>query len=288
MSFRMTCACLAFVSGLCGTLSAQSLDGTPYTPGVDAEIDMYMNTWKNSMPQVTHGSLVERAVLTPGDPVKPPAKGAVLSFVNRFSLATLAPGASTVPVTLEGEQEVFFVIGGKGAVSTTGKRADLYPGIGVLMPPGVEFTLRNTGGGQLRMYLVAEPVPADFRPNEDMLVVDENTVPISTSNTHWVGIAKPLFSTQDGLGTLESVITCTFDAMTFFHPHSHVPGCEEVWCTIDDGLYVLLGKQIRFQPPGTAYMIPPDGKTPHANFNVADEPVKMFYFARYRDHEPRK
>jgi hypothetical protein len=40
--------------------------------------------------------------------------------------------------------------------------------------------------------------------------------------------------------------------------------------------------------PGTAYMIPPDGKTPHANFNVSDHPVKLFYFARLREHEVRK
>ena len=76
--------------------------------------------------------------------------------------------------------------------------------------------------------------------------------------------------------------------LAVFHPHSHVEGTEEVWTTIDDEIYVLLGKQIRFQPPGTAYMIPGDGKTPHANFNVSDKTVKMFYFARYSDHEVRK
>ena len=79
-----------------------------------------------------------------------------------------------------------------------------------------------------------------------------------------------------------------FSPMTFFHPHSHLEGCEEVWTSIYDDIHVLLGKQIRLQKAGTAYMIPPDGNTPHANFNVSDKLIKMFYFARYREHEVRK
>ena len=101
-------------------------------------------------------------------------------------------------------------------------------------------------------------------------------------------MAKHLFRTQDGLGTLESVQVCTFSPMTFFHPHSHVEGTEEVWTTVHDDINFLLGKQIRRQPSGTAYLIPTDGKTPHANFNISDKVVKMFYFARYGDHEVRK
>ena len=42
------------------------------------------------------------------------------------------------------------------------------------------------------------------------------------------------------------------------------------------------------QPPGTSYLIPPDGKTNHANINTSNERIKMFYFARYKDHEVRK
>ena len=63
--------------------------------------------------------------------------------------------------------------------------------------------------------------------------------------------------------------------------------CEEVWTAVTENVFVLLGKQIRKQPPGTGYLIPPDGKTPHANFNVSDDRIKLFYFARYRDHEVR-
>ena len=273
---------------ICTVTTAQQLDGAPYTPGKDADIDMYMCSWKESMPQHTHGSLIERAILTKGDPKNPPTRGAVLKYVNRFTYATLVARASTVPTTLKDEQEIFYIISGKGIISAGNKTADLSSGIAVLMPAELEFTMRNTGEEPLTMYLISESYPEGFRLNREMLVINENTAPITSSDAHWVGVVKQLFSTDDGLGTLESILTCSFSPMTFFHPHSHVEGTEEVWTTLDDEIYVLFGKQIRLQPPGMAYLIPVDGKTPHANFNVSDKMVKMFYFARYSDHEVRK
>jgi len=264
------------------------LDPTPYNPAVDPNSDMFIRSWKESMPRQAHGSLVERDILTRGDSLHPTSKGAVLSYVNRFVHASLEAGASTTPSTLKDEQEIYYILSGTGTMTAGKKIVDLYRGIAVLVPANLEFRMKNTGDVPLTMYLVAEPCPAGFRYNTELLVVDENSTPVSSSNAHWVGIVKPLLSTKDGLGTLESILTCQFDPMTFFQPHSHDKGTEEVWCTINGDVYVLLGKQIRFQPPGTAYMIPPDSKSPHANFNVSDRMINMFYFARYRDHEVRK
>ncbi|MFC1538994.1 cupin domain-containing protein [Candidatus Latescibacterota bacterium] len=288
MSRKTSVITAVIMIALCSAAVAQQLDGNPYTPGVDANIDMYIGNWKESMPKHTHGSLVERDILTKGDTLNPKARGAVLKYVNRFTYATLEGHASTTPTTLDGEQEIFFIISGKGTITAGGKMSELYKGITILMPAHLEFTMKNTGDDEMTMYLVSEPYPEDFRLNTEMLVVDENKMPVSTSNAHWIGIVRNLISTADGLGTLESILTCSYSPMTFFHPHSHVEGCEEVWTAMDDEIYVLLGKQIRLQPPGTAYNIPPDGKTPHANFNVSDKTIKMFYFARYGDHELRK
>ncbi|MFC1650253.1 cupin domain-containing protein [Candidatus Latescibacterota bacterium] len=288
MSRRTSVITAVMIFILCSATYAQQLDGEPYTPGKDANIDMYIGNWKESMPAHTHGSLIERDILTAGDPSNPKTRGAVLEYVNRFTHATLEAHASTTPTTLDGEQEIFFIISGSGSITAGGKTSGLYSGITVLMPAGLEFTMKNTGNESMSMYLISEPYPEDFRLNTEMLVVDENTVPVGTSNAHWVGIVRGLLTTEDGLGTLESILTCSFSPMTFFHPHSHVDGTEEVWTAIDEEIYVLLGKQIRLQTPGTAYNIPPDGKTPHANFNVSDKTIKMFYFARYGDHDVRK
>ena len=277
-----------FIAALSTCAYAQSLSGRPYTPGKDADIDMFLSSWEESMPTRSHGSLVERAIFTEGDPMKPPRRGAVLKYVNRFVYASLEAGASTQPTTLEKEQEVLFILSGKGLVNWKGESTELYSGIALLIPAKLEFTLVNTGDEALTMYLISEPIPDGFRPNEDILVRDENTTPISSTTGHWSHIVKYLFETPDGLGTMERVLTVAHDPMTIGHPHSHDEGVEEAWTAITGTSIAFLGKQIRRQPPGTGYMIPPDGKTPHCNINTGEEQIKLFYFARYKDHEVRE
>jgi len=268
--------------------SAQSLDGSAYTPGKDPDIDMYLSSWKNSMPRHTHGSLVERDILTRGAPLNPPRKGAVLKYINHFSFATLDAHDSTQPTTLKGQQEIIYINSGKGTIKSGKKTDDLHNGICLLIPANLEFTITNTSDEPLTMYLINEPIPKGFRPNKEILVRDENKQPITSTGGHWIHIVKGLFSTNDGLGTLESVITVAFDPMTIGHPHSHVEGCEEAWTQLDGTSLAFIGKQIRWQEPGMGYMIPPDGNTPHSNINISKQQVKMFYFARYREHEVRK
>lgn len=252
------------------------------------DVVMFFRNWRASLPRNTHGSLVEREVLLKGDPLKPAGTGTVLKYVNRFTHASLYAHSQTIPTTLKGEQEIFYILTGKGTITAGKKTVELSRGITILMPENLEFTMQNNGSESLEMYLISEPCPAGFRPNKDMLVVDENTIPVASTTSHWVGIVKPLLATKDGLGSLESVLTCEFSPMTFFQPHSHPEGTEEVWVALDTDTWVLLGMQIWPQAPGTAFMIPSDGKTPHANFNVSDHSVKLFYFARFKDHEPRK
>lgn len=268
---------------------AESLDGAPYKPGVDPNIDMYMNSYLNTMPKHSHGNLIERDILTKGDPIKPTRKGAVLSFVNRYTQATLETGATTMPTTLKGEQEIFYVTSGVGKITAGGKTAELHDGVAVLMPANLEFTITNTcNKNALTMLLINEPTPSGFKPNKDMLVKDSSTMPVSSTGGHWVHIVKTLFEPPDGLATLERVLTVSFDPMVVGQPHSHEAGVEEVWTQIEGESIAFIGKEIRMQPVGTAYMVPPDGKTPHSNINDGKTQVKMFYFARYKDHEINK
>ncbi|MFC1650251.1 cupin domain-containing protein [Candidatus Latescibacterota bacterium] len=266
---------------VCSVSFAQSLDGRAYDPEVDPDIDMNIGSWMDSAPKSTHGNLVERDILTQGDPLNPPSKGAVLTFMNRFTHATLETGESTNPTSLKKEQEVFYILSGKGVVKAGGKTEELFSGIAVLMPPDLEFTITNTGDGELTMYLICEPVPDGFKTNTEMKISDENVLPYRGSNGHWSHIVKELFLTKDNLATLQAVLTVTYDPMTIGHPHSHDPdyGSEEVWTAIKGTSIAFIGKQIRMQPPGTAYNIPPDGNTPHSNINNTDKPVKLLYFA---------
>ena len=86
------------------------------------------------MPRRSHGSLIERDILTNGDPLNPRTRSAVLKYVNRFVYATLDAHNSTTPVTLDGEQEIFYILSGEGKVRAGSKTAELYSGIAVLMP----------------------------------------------------------------------------------------------------------------------------------------------------------
>ena len=285
MCFKVSTVCLFLLVTMTTISSAQNLDGSPYTPGKDADIDLFMNNWRDSEPRTTHGALVERDILTQGDPMNPPRKGAVLIYVKRFTYAELPPDTSTEPVTLDGEQEIFYILSGKGIIKEGRGKADLYSGIAVLMPEKRKFTIANTGNEPLTMYLIAEPVPEGFKPKKKMVVKNENTLPIVSTSGHWSHIVKNVFLKTDGCATLHALLTVAHDPMTIGHPHSHNEGCEEAWTAIKGTSIAFIGKQIRMQPPGTAYMIPPDGNTPHCNINTSDEMIKLLYFSVRKDIE---
>ena len=271
--------------GLCALLSPLAL-----AQATGDRIDLYFDDWHSSAPRNTLGSLQERDIFTRGDPQNPQKKGAVLRYLNSHTYATLAPRASTKATRLDGEQEIYFVESGRGSATAGGETVDLYKNIAVLMPANLEFTLKNTGDEPLAMYMVNEPTPPGFRPNSNMLVRDENKLPITSSNGLWAHIVKTLFVTQDGLGTLQSVLTVTLDPLTIGKPHivDH-DDIEEVWTALDGTSLAFVSNQLRRQTPGMAFYHIPDNKTPHTNINQnEDSQVKFLYFARYHPHEPRK
>jgi len=270
-----------------------ALSGVTPAQTTGDRISLYFGDWHTAAPHTIHGSLEEREILSRGDGLNPTRAGAVFRFINSYSYATLASGASTQPARLDGQQEIYFVESGQGTVTAGGQTAELYRNIAVLMPANLEFTLKSTGDVPLAMYVINEPIPAGFRPNANMLVRDENTVPISSSNGFWAHIAKPLFVTADGLGTLESVVTVTLDPLTIGKPHpapnEDTSDIEEVWTALYGNSLALVGNQLHEQTPGMAYYHIPDNLTPHTNINPSGESqAKFLYFARYRPHETRK
>lgn len=284
--FMLTLPAVSFSQKAAGPVEVRRLDSSPYTPGKDPDIDLYMCNWRDSQPRHTYGSLVERDVLTRGDPAHPARKGAVLKFVNRFSHASLYAHASTTPATLSGEQVILYFLSGKGNIKSGQKSADLREGIFVLIPDKCSFQMTNTGDEPLTMYLIAEPiVSSTFKPPKEMLTVDENILPISSSNGHWSMIIKTAFNIGKELSIIEYVNAIVFDPMTIGHPHAHLEGCEEVWTSLEGTSILFLGKQIRMQSPGTAYLCPPYGDCTHSNINHMDKPLKFLYFAVREDWE---
>jgi mannose-6-phosphate isomerase-like protein (cupin superfamily) len=254
------------------------------------KIDLYFGDWHNATPRTVHGSLEERDILTRGDAANPTQKGAVLRYVTSYTYDTLAPQASTKPTRLDGQQEIYFVESGQGTVTAGGQTADLYRNIAVLMPANLEFTIKSTGDQPLAMYVINEPTPPGFRPNDAMLVRDENKLPVTSTTGLWCHIVKTLFVTSDGLGTLQSVLTVTLDPLTIGKPHvvDHTD-IEEVWTALYGTSLAFVSNSLRKQTPGMAFYHVPDNLTPHTNVNQnEDSQVKFLYFGRYHPHETRK
>jgi len=256
-------------------------------------IDLYFGDWHTSPSRVTRGTLEERDILTRGDAMNPAQKGAVLRFINSYAYATLPPHASTKAERLEGQQEIYLVLSGKGTAHAGGQSINLYKNMAILVPAGLEFNLENSGNQPMTMYVINEPIPPGFRPNPSILARDENQLPITSSNGMWAHIVKTLFVSADGLGTLQAVLTVTLDPLTIGKPHP-VPGedsneIEEVWTALDGTSLAMVGNQLRRQTPGMAYLHIPDNQTPHTNINSSEDSQDRFlYFARYRSHELRK
>jgi mannose-6-phosphate isomerase-like protein (cupin superfamily) len=251
-------------------------------------IDSYFSDWHASAAR-TNGPLTEHDIFTRGDPHNPAHSGAVLQFLNSYTYDSLAPHSSTKAKRLQGQQEVYFVESGHGTATAGGQTVELYRNIAILVPANLEFTLSNTGDQPLGLYAINEPTPANFRPNSAILVRDENKIPISSSDGLWNHIVKTLFTTQDGLATLQYVLTVSLDPLTMGKPHivDH-EDIEEVWTALDGTSLAFVGNELRRQTPGMSFYHIPDNKTPHTNINQnEDSEVRFLYFARYHPHEPR-
>jgi mannose-6-phosphate isomerase-like protein (cupin superfamily) len=248
----------------------------------DERIDLYFGDWRASTPRITHGVLEERDIFTRGDPLNPKSKGAVLRFINSYSYATLRSHSSTTATKLSDQQEIIYIASGHGTATAGNDSVDLHKGVAILIPPQLEYTVKNDAPEALTMYLVNEPTQPGFRPNTKILAKDENLLPIVTSSDHWDRIVKAIFSSNDGLSTLQQFSTVTLDTLTITQPELVRHGDrEEVWTELDGTSIAFLGSRLRRQSPGVAFLSPPDHKTPLSSLNYSEQDqVKLLYFVR--------
>jgi mannose-6-phosphate isomerase-like protein (cupin superfamily) len=255
------------------------------TPPENTEPDLkkFVNSWKDAKTRKMLGSLKVRDILTKtkGDPLNPRKKGAVLTKINYVSYATLAKKKSTDLTELENEQILFYTNSGDGTITSHGMTKDLAEGIGVLMPPGVEFTISNTGDEDLAMYIISEPVPDGFTPRSRMVVKDEFENKISSNLSRTNRTKDMLFGLDDGLSTFVAVNTIMFEPKSFVPLHYHESDIEEVWIALKGDIQIQIGTQRGELPEGSAYKAPADGRTPHTNINSSDVSRKLMWMMGY-------
>jgi mannose-6-phosphate isomerase-like protein (cupin superfamily) len=261
------------------TLAASAQEPVAAQALTSEQVDLYFGDRQTAPKHAIRGTLEVRELLTRYQPGEKLRKGAVLRLLNSLVYATLPPRASTSPVRLSGQQEIFFVVAGQGTINAAGKGEALEKNVAVLVPANLEFTIQNSGDQPLEMYLLNELTPAGFQPKDQLVVRNENTQAISASDDRWSHIVKPLFARADGLATLRSVSTVRQDAQTIGRPVVRYPGSEEIWTSLEGTSVAFLGNQLRKQGPGVAYLAPADGQTPHSNIN--DRPAGQVRFLRF-------
>ncbi len=252
-------------------------------PEVDTDVSLHINHWRNSLPQEGHGGLIERDILTPGDPLKPPRKGAVLKYLKAYRRAVLQPQTNAGPFKSSTEQVFFYVTAGTGRVEAGGKKAGLEDGFAVFVPAGLECRLFNPADEQLEMIMVVEEVPPGFVPNAEIsLGSTRDSIP--DVGMHWAHIGRgfvydvpPKFANPMGFAAV------SIDNFDIAQPHIHGPGCEEIWCQVKGKSLLLFGNRLFEQEPGEAFLIPPNRKVPHSSINPTGEHMLWLYLGNRHD-----
>ncbi|MEM2906131.1 MAG: cupin domain-containing protein [Candidatus Bathyarchaeia archaeon] len=230
----------------------------------------------------SHGALIERRIFYRIDPTRPSEPGMVLQHVKGFSRAVLEGNVATATTVHEAEQEILYVADGEGRIESEGVVEKLSEGSAVLVPPRVSHTIVNESQRPLELLLVTEDVPPEAmdKVGKTALVRNYHALPVHVVS-HWCYVVRVLFGAGDGLVTLHDALIVSVDGMSIGEPHPHTPGTDEVWYQLKGTSLLFLGREIRRQHPGEAFMVPPDGKTPHSTINPTDETILMFYFSHF-------
>jgi mannose-6-phosphate isomerase-like protein (cupin superfamily) len=247
-------------------------------PGSGPDVSFYINHWRNSPVREGHGGLLERDILTRGDPFKPVAKGGVLRFLSAYRRAELPAGAATKDFADPGEQVFFFVMGGAGRLEAAGRAVEIDEGMAIVIPAGVSYRLFNPSGRPLDLFLAAEEVPDGFAPAREISVGRfRDSLPLV--GAHWAHIARPfVYDHEPKFAHPMGFVVVSMDAFDIAQPHTHPAAAEEIWLQVKGTSLLLLGDRLLRQEPGEAFLVPPTNTVPHSSINPDGEPQLWLFF----------
>ena len=247
-------------------------------PGLDVDVSLYINHWRSSPPREGHGGLIERDILTPGDPFRPAVKGGVLRFLAAYRHAALAAGGATRSFSDAREQVFLFVLGGAGRIEAGGRSAELDEGAAAVVPAGLAYRLVNPSSRPLELFLAAERVPDDFVPRRELSVGRyRDSLPLV--GAHWAHIARPfVYDHEPKFAHPMGFVVVSVDALDIAQPHEHPAAAEEIWLQVRGTSLLLLGNQLMRQEPGEAFLVPPTNTVPHSSINPDGEPQLWLFF----------
>jgi mannose-6-phosphate isomerase-like protein (cupin superfamily) len=259
------------------------LDNRPYVRENEPDVDMYMGSWRDEVPRIMHGNIYFRDMLTKlegPDPLHPTRTGAVLTHATAVSFAQLEPGATAQPMDgeLAGIQQSFVVDSGTGTITSGGQTTALKQGMAFTIAPGMDFQLLATGETYLNFYVVSERIPAGTVPSTKLQVVNNLAAPQKVNS--WHNKERRLITAEKGLLQYGAITQVELGAMAMSRPYSAAAGTEEIWIATRGYVDLLIGKELRRLPAGTAYLVPPTGITAHALVNTTDQPASFLYMVK--------
>jgi mannose-6-phosphate isomerase-like protein (cupin superfamily) len=258
----------------------------PSNPATGVVIDQYIAYPERVVPHVTHDTMIERTLLSAGDPNGASGPRKVLSYHSKVALWELEGMNETSLFTLS-DLVVLYVQSGVGTLDDGKQVWDLKPGMAALIPAGLAHRFTNTGDKPLKMMTGQQTPNGTFTPRRDILVRDVNKLAITERGSHWSNQAKYVFLGKDGLHETDKLFIVYLPAWTIAGPHAHTPGQQEFWFKVSDGPALMqLGSEIRPWPLNAGFMVPPNGKTVHGHINTGDEMQAWFYMSRLSERAP--
>lgn len=258
------------------------LDNRPYVRANEPDVDMYMGSWRDAVPRIMHGNIYFRDMLTAfegTDPLRPTRTGAVLTNATAVSFAQLEPGARAHPVPgeMSGIQQTFVVDSGAGSITSGGRTVALEKGVAFVIPPDVDFSLVATGDSYMNFYVVSERLSPDTAARSTVEVIDNRAAPRVANS--WHDQERPVVTDAQGLLQYRAINDVQLGSMAMSRPYSVASGGEEIWIATDGEVDLLIGKELRRLPAGTAYAVPPTGITAHARVNSTTGTASFLYMA---------
>lgn len=252
-------------------------------PEVDTDVFLYINHWRDSIPYEGLGGLILRDILAPGDPAKPPKKGAVLKYIKAYARGLLQPQHNTAGAKQADEQVFFYVTAGTGRVESGGKKAALDEGTAVFVPAGVPYRFFNPTEHPLEMIVVIEETGPGFVPNKEISVGSyHDSVP--STGVHWAHIGHAIaYDVPPKFYNPMGFTTVSIDSFDMAQPHCHGPGTEEIWCQVKGKSLLMFGNRLLTQEPGEAFLVPPNNKVPHSSINATGEQMLWLYMGNRHD-----
>ena len=247
-------------------------------PGADTDVSFYINHWRNSPPREGHGGLIERDILTRGDPFEPREKGAVLRFLKAYRRAELPPRAATRGFADAREQVFLFVMRGWGRIEADGRAAELAEGTAVVVPAGLSFRLSNPSDRTLELFLAAEETPDGFVPGK-RLSIGRYGDSLPLVGAHWAHVARPfVYDHEPKFANPMGFVVVSMDAFDVAQPHTHPEAAEEIWLQVKGTSLLFFGNRLLRQEAGEAFLVPPTNAVPHSSITANGEPQLWLFF----------